>query len=502
MNIEKMSDLYAARLKDESRMTGFCDTFSVPASVEELKSIARAMWAAQIPVTVQGAMTGICGCAVPAGGHVISTEKLNKIIGHRKVGDKYFVTLEPGVRLAELLSYCGRNAAELSGHTFLPNPTEKLATLGGMFSCNARGLNSRLHGDGVGAVTSLKMLLANGMDLEIRRGECVFDDSGCGVPTLGRLEIGDFPKSGCGAKGMAFAHSGSDLVDVIGGSEGMLAIVTELELELAKPEPELWGIMFFFDEKQAALNFAEATIGRFESGETGTVGLAAAEFLDAASMALVNVHKKQVTLLKALPDFPVHAKGAIYLELEGGSADETEAVLESILELFAAFGGREEDTLAATGEEEVEKFRLLRHAVSEAVNCEIDKARQIDSRITKLCTDLEIPSLRISEAEKHYSSLLSENGLTGAVFGHVYSKRLHFNVIPQNYAEYVSGRSLIAELIRKLAEKDSCITWENGIGKTKKELFALLTLQRRTTAEAIKRFFDEKGLLNPENMLY
>ena len=501
MNIEIMSDLYAARLKDESRMTGFCDTISVPTSVEELKSTARAMWAEEIPVTLQGAMTGICGCAVPAGGHVISTEKLNQITGYRRDGEKHFVTLEPGVRLAELLDYCSRNAAELSGNTFLPNPTEKLATLGGMFSCNAKGLNSQLHGDTVGVVTRLKMLLSNGMDLEIRRGECVFDDNGCVVPMLGRLENEGLSKNGCGAKGMAFAHSGSDLIDAIGGSEGMLAVVTELELELASPAPELWGIMFFFDDKQASLNFAETAIGHFESVDTKSVSLAAVEYLDEASMALVNEYKKQVSILKALPSFPVHAKATIYLELEGASVPETEAVLSELLELFAAFGGQEEDTLAAAGEEEIEKFRLLRHAVPEAVNFEIDKARQSDSRITKLCTDFEIPSLRISEAESLYSSVLSESGLNGVIFGHMIAKRLHFNVIPKNYEEYVSGRNLIDELIRKLGERHSCITWENGIGKTKKGFFKLITSQHRATAEAIKLFFDEKGLLNPGNML-
>lgn len=501
MNIEKMSDLYAARLKDESRMTGFCDSFSVPASVEELKSIARAMWTQEIPITVQGAMTGICGCAVPAGGHVISTEKLNRIIAYRKDDDRCFVTLEPGVRLAELRDFCSQNAAELLGNTFLPNPSETLATLGGMFSCNASGINSRLHGDTVGAVTRLKILLANGKDLEIRRGDCVFDENGCDISGLGRLEIENLPKNHSAGKGLAFAHYGSDLIDVIGGSEGMLAIVTELEFELAKPAAELWGVMFFFDDKLTALDFAERAISRFESKRDDCVNLASAEYLDTASMMLVNEYKKQVTLLKSLPDFPAHVKGEIYLELEGSSADETEAVLEELLELFASCGGREEDTLAATGEEEIENFRRLRHAVPEAVNCEIDKARQSDSRITKLCTDLAIPDIRIGEVESLYSSLLSESGLNGIVFGHAYSKRLHFNIIPRNFEEYVLGRSLIAELINNLAATYECITWENGIGKTKKDFFNLLTEQQRNTAEDVKKFFDEKGLLNPGNML-
>lgn len=501
MNIEKMSDLYETRLTDESRMTGSCETFSVPASAAELQSNAKAMWSQGIPITVQGAMTGICGCAVPTGGHVISTEKLNRIVGHRKEGDRYFVTLESGVRLSELLSYCDQNATELSEHTFLPNPSEKNATLGGMFSCNAKGTNSQLHGDTVGAVNKLKLLVPNGMNLEIHRGEYVFDDYGCDVPGLGRLEIENLPKNRCQAKGMMFAHSECDLIDVIGGSEGMLAVVTELELELKRPAQELWGVMFFFNNKQMTMDFVERAIEHFECNKSDSVNLGAAEYLDEESMELVNTYKKQITLLNSLPEFPDDARGAIYLELEGVSFENTEAALEMLHDLFISIGGEEENTWAAEGVEEVEKFRLLRHAVPEAVNFEIDRVRQSDSRITKLCTDLEIPSLQISEAERLYSSLLSENGLRGVIFGHAYSKRLHFNIVPRNYTEYVSGRKLIAELLRGLAEIDNCVTWENGIGKTKKDLMLLLTNQRRHTGEAIKKYFDEKGLLNPGNML-
>lgn len=501
MEIKKMSELYADRLKDESRMTGTCDTFSIPASINELQDIARAMWSEKIPVTVQGGMTGICGCSVPISGHVISTEKLNRIIGYRKDADRCFVTLEPGVRLADLRTYCSQNASELSGYTFLPNPSETLATLGGMFACNAKGLNSRLHGGTVDSVNKLKLTISSGAELEIRRGDCVFDENGCEVTGLGRLEIENLPKNHSTGKGLAFAHFGSDLIDVIGGSEGMLAIVTELELELTKPAHEHWGVMFFFDDKLTALDFVERVISRFESEREDCVSLGAAEYLDADSMMLVNNYKQQVTLLKSLPDFPTHAKGSIYLELDGDFAEETELVLEELLDLFAGVGGKEEDTWAADGEEEIEKFRRLRHAVPEAVNCEIDKARQSDSRIFKLCTDLEIPNLRIGEAEDMYCSLLRESGLRGVIFGHAYSKRLHFNIIPRNYEEYALGRSLIAELINKLTVTYECITWENGIGKTKKELFKLLTDQHRHTAETIKKFFDENGLLNPGNML-
>ena len=501
MEIKTMSKQEAVCLRDESRLTGFCDAFSVPSSVEELKSTARELWLKSVPVTVQGAMTGICGAAVPNGGQAILTEKLNRIIGHWTEREKTLVTVEPGVRLSELLEYCEKNKAELLGKTFLPNPTEKTATLGGMFSCNAKGPNSALHGDTTDKVRGIKLLLPNGSLLNIPRGESVFDKNGCDVPELGRLEIADLSQSSCTGKGPAFVHEGSDLIDVLGGSEGMLGIVTELEVELEKPVPEIWGVMFFFFDKDEALLFAEAAEARFEIENNTGVYLAAEEYFDSASMKLVNEYKKEVTLLKSAPDFPTFAKCAVYLELEGESSKTVEVELSELLEMFASYGGGEDDTWAGAGVEEIEKFRMLRHAVPDAVNSELDRIRQSDSRICKLSTDFETTAFSMREAESFYSTALNESGLKGVVFGHLQSRRLHFNIIPENFEEYEKGRELIKELARRLVEQNNCVTWENGIGKTKKDVFTLLTGSRRADAETIKHFFDEKGLLNPSNML-
>lgn len=471
MNIQKMTELSADRLRDESRMTGFCESFSVPTTVPELCETALEVWKNGTPITIAGAMTGICGAAVPHGGHLISTEKLNKIIAFSCNESGAFVTVEPGVRLSELLNYCRQNAKKLGGASFLPNPSEKLATLGGMFSCNARGANSLLHGDTAGAVFGIKMLCTNGEMLEIRRGENFFADT----------EI--------------------DLVDLIGGSEGMLGIITELTLKLEKPAPELWGAMFFFDKKAQALAFADAISAHFAGANSEAAGLAALEYIDKAAMTLVNEHKKQVTQLQSLPDFPSGANAAIYLELEGENADEAEAELGRALEMFEALGGLERDALAAVGEDECEKFRLLRHAVPEAVNAEIDRQRRADPRILKLCTDFEAPALGVAELEALYSKLLFESGLQGTIFGHLGAKRLHFNLLPRSFEEFEKGKSLIFELAQRLSHVEANVTWENGIGKTKKELYNIFAGERRKILLAAKQAFDEKGLLNPKNML-
>ncbi|MEA4893850.1 MAG: FAD-binding oxidoreductase [Oscillospiraceae bacterium] len=497
----KMSETEAGRLRDESRMTGFCDTFSVPSSADELCGTVRKLWEKGVSVTVQGAMTGICGAAVPAGGHIISTEKLNRVLGYRSSGSRTLVTLEPGARLSDLIEYCERNVDRLSGAAFLPDPSEKSATLGGMFSCNAKGSNSPLHGDTSDKVTGLCVLLTNGSVLRLRRGDCVFDKTGCNVPELGRLEIANLPGRGITGKGPAFVHEGCDLIDRLGGSEGMLGIVTELELELEKPAREIWGVMFFFRDSDTALAFAEAARAHFDIENDAGIYLAAEEYFDSASMKLVNEYKKEVTLLKYAPDFPAYAKSAVYLELEGEEFEVVEAELSKLLEVFALYGGGEDDTWAGSDRDEIEKFRRLRHAVPEAVNSELDRIRQSDECVRKLCTDFEIPVLGMREAESLYREALNECGLRALVFGHLLSKRMHFEIIPESFADFEKGRALMTELARRIYELDGTASWENGIGKTKKEIFAAIAGPRYVCAEKIKQFFDGKGLLNPTNML-
>ncbi|MEG0875824.1 MAG: FAD-binding oxidoreductase [Oscillospiraceae bacterium] len=470
MDIQKMTEQTADRLRDESRYSGFCESFSLPNSLAELHETALALWKNGTPISVSAGRTGICGACCPRGGHLLSTEKLDKILGFCPNENGFSLTAEPGVRLSQLLDFCRQNSAALGGCTLLPNPSETLATLGGLFSCNARGGNSRLHGDFAAAVLGLKILSPKGEMLELSRGERFFLDSGV------------------------------DLIDLFAGSEGMLGIVTELTLALKKPAAELWGALFFFDENPSALAFGDAIIARFESDKNAAVRLGALEYFDKTAMELVNAHKKFVSALAPLPDFPKASNAALYLELEGENADEIQASLCALLEEFEALGGRESDALAASSKDECEKFRLLRHAVPEAVNAEIDRARLSDARICKLCSDFELPELSFAELFDLYSRPLSESGLRGTIFGHAASKRLHFNLLPSCFEDFLAGKKLLLELAEQIFQEGHAPGFENGIGKTKKEIFKTLGGSRREILLAAKEFFDPQGLLNPGNM--
>ena len=90
--IRKMSAEYADYLFDESRTMGSADYIAFPANEEELAEVVRWCAEKQVPLTAQGALTGLAGGASPERGLVLNLQRMNRILGMRKDPDgTYYV---------------------------------------------------------------------------------------------------------------------------------------------------------------------------------------------------------------------------------------------------------------------------------------------------------------------------------------------------------------------------------------------------------------------------
>ena len=497
--IRKLDERYQEYLRDESRLSGRGDTISFPETGEELVRTVRELLGQGIPITVQGSRTGIAGAAVPQGGHILSTEKLCAVGEIRREGERVLVTAEPGARLSQLAACL---AAQAPGFRFPPDPTEESATLGGAFACSAKGMNACRWGDTAAYVEGAELLLADGSLVELRRGECLFDRTGCTLPGGRRLETGPLPASSPWDRGPLGLREGADLLDVLAGSEGMLGIVTRLELA-ALPEPaEQWGVLFFFREPEGAAAFARRAMELDGAGGLPGAGVAAAELYHREALRLAGEFKSRTSRLKAIPDFPEGAACALYLELEGEDPDAMEEALLALLEAFGDCGGEENDTWAGAGAGEMEKFRLLRHAVPEAVNAAVDEARRADPGVVKLAADFTAPFARLEETLAMYEEGIAASGITGVIFGHISQNHLHVNLLPKSREEWLRGRALLEEWAGRIAAWGGLVVSENGVGKLKRELLrAYAPPEALAAAGTLKRLLDPRGLLNPGNML-
>lgn len=505
------SSQYEEYLRDESRMCGFAESISFPQSTAQACEQISALADANTPVTVQGGRTGICGAAVPAGGHILNLTRLKRITGLRcGAGGTFLLTVQPGVLLQDLQTSLALRSFDTEGWSdeslaalkalrcadlrFAPNPTEGSATIGGAFACNAQGLNAMSAGHVGDHVEAIEVCLPNGRVWNVERGTYRFGRTGCPLPDGGWLPAAPVadPVSFYGL----VPRAGMDLVDLFAGAEGMLGAVLSLTLRLTPAPARAWGVLFFFSGQQDAAQFSMQVPRKFEA-----VRLAALEFFDRESIRRAQAFKAASSRLRQIPDVPADACGAVYLELEGEEEEALEAALLTVSERFEAHGGREDDTWAGFEERELEKFRLFRHTVPEAANAAIDAARQNEPSITKVCADFTLPRQALPKFFLRYEADIAASGIPGMVFGHVACGRLHVNLLPAAAQEYAAAQKLIEAWAHAVQACGGLLAGENGVGKKKKHLLGLADPAQLAAAKTVKAYFDPENRWNPGNYL-
>jgi len=161
---------------------GYAERVVLPESVAEVSEILASANRERVPVTVSGAGTGTVGGRVAFGGIVLATDKLNHIksIVHEEHGG--FAVVEAGVILSDL-----QRVVDQEGLLYPPDPTERGCFVGGNVATNASGARTFKYGPTRNYVRALKVVLASGEVLDLRRGEIRADSDG--RIRLGSVEV-------------------------------------------------------------------------------------------------------------------------------------------------------------------------------------------------------------------------------------------------------------------------------------------------------------------------
>ncbi len=269
-----------------------------PGSTDEVSRILR--WANQrgIPVVPRGAGTSLAAGAVPVrGGVVLALTRMDRIVSINPVD--LTAVVQPGVTTQTL----ARAVAERGLH-YPPDPgSQRVSTLGGNVATNAGGLHGLKYGNTGGYVLGVEAVLATGE--VIRAG--------------GRL-----------LKDVA----GYDLVRLLTGSEGTLAVLTEMTLALRPaPAASTTGLAYFADLETAS----DAVRGVIAAG----VLPATLEFLDARCIQAVEAY--------AHLDLDASA-GAMLLFGDDGSAAEVDRTVRAMADLMRAHGAASVQVATAAAE--------------------------------------------------------------------------------------------------------------------------------------------------------
>jgi glycolate oxidase len=413
------------------------DAVVFPATAEEVAGVLRVANELRVPVVPRGSGTNLSAGTVPHhGGIVLVLTRMNTI--KEVSGAELVAVCEPGVRTIELAQ-----AAAEKGLLFPPDPgSQSTATLGGNVAECAGGLRAVKYGVTRDYVLGVQAVLPTG---EIIR-------SG------GRL-----------VKDVA----GYDLRRLLCGSEGTLAVMTELTLRLVPaPEASGYGMAYFPDLADAA-----RAVSRVLASGVLPVTL---EFLDQVCIGAVEDYA-QIGLDTSA--------GALLIFGQDGNP----AVIDRDLQRMAAACETEGATQVRIAESPEAASQLLR-----ARRAALPSLSRLEP--LTLLEDATVPRSRIAEMVEFIQDVAVRHELKIGTFGHAGDGNLHPTAVldPADGGAVRRARAAFDEIFARAIELDGTITGEHGIGIVK-----LRYLERQLGAEhmallrRIKAAFDPNGILNP-----
>jgi D-lactate dehydrogenase (cytochrome) len=411
----------------------------MPRSTEEVSKVLKYCNTEKIPVVAFGAGSSLEGHVLPLfGGISLDLTEMNKIIEIKT--DDLVVRVEPGVHRMAL-----NEKLATQGLFFSVDPGAD-ATLGGMASTGAAGTTTVRYGAMRDNVLALTAVMADGT--VIRTG-----------------------------RETRKLSAGYDLTRLLVGSEGTLAVITELTLRV-----------FGIPEKMAAAIVRFPTLSDGVTAATAIVrsgiSIARCEFLDAKCIKNVNSHDGL-----NLSEMPT-----LFFEFHGSPVGVAEDA-KSVKEIVEEFGGSEFEWTADEGARR--KLWQARHNAYWAGIAAHPGKRAVS-------TDAAVPLSKLSEAVQIAEQILSKHPYPFSILGHVADANFHCFIVtdPAKPEELEDVRHITHEITMKMIEMGGTCTGEHGIGSGK-----IAALIEETGAPAvsimklIKQTLDPNNILNPGKVI-
>ncbi|MFT4193245.1 FAD-linked oxidase C-terminal domain-containing protein [Ottowia sp.] len=413
---------------------------ALPSSYEQIQSVLQTCHRLGVPVVARGAGTGLSGGAMPhARGVTLSLARFNRILG-----------IDPLARTAVV--QCGvRNlaiseAAAAHGLYYAPDPSSQIAcTIGGNVAENSGGVHCLKYGLTVHNVLAVKGFTAAGEPVEFG--------------------------------GAALDAPGYDLLALVTGSEGMLAVTTEVTVKLL-PKPRLARCIMasFADVRQAG----EAVAAVIAAG----IIPAGMEMMDQPMTA-------------AVEDF-VHAgydldAAAILLVESDGTPEEVEEEIGRMTQVLTASGA----TQIAVSQSEAERLRFWSGRKN---------AFPASGRISPdyMCMDSTIPRKRLADILLAIAEMEKKYGLRCCNVFHAGDGNLHPLILfDANDPDELRRCELFgADILETSVAMGGTVTGEHGVGVEKlNSMCVQFSAAENTQMFGIKRAFDPEGLLNPGKVI-
>ena len=409
---------------------------ALPETEQEVQRILRTCSALGVPVVPRGAGTGLSGGALPPGdGVLLSMAKFMRVVRLDPLAR--IAVVQPGVRNAAI-----SDIAAAFGLYYAPDPSSQIAcSIGGNVAENSGGVHCLKYG-----LTVHNVLRVRGFTID-------------GEPVNFGSEALDSP--------------GYDLLALAIGSEGLLAVTTEVTVKLLPRPQAARVVMASFDDVQKAGDAVAAIIA------AGIIP-AGLEMMDKPATRAVEEFVRAGYDLEA---------AAILLCESDGTAEEVEDEIVRVREVLAKAGA----TRTTVSRDEAERLRFWsgRKAAFPAVG-----------RISPdyYCMDGTIPRKRLGEVLNFIAAMEIKYGLRCPNVFHAGDGNLHPLILydANDPGQLERTEAFAAEVLEKCVAVGGTITGEHGVGIEKiNQMCVQFGTREIELFLALKLAFDAQGLLNP-----
>lgn len=409
-----------------------------PENAEQVSKIMALANEERIPVTPRGQGTGLCNGAVPVyGGILLSLERMNRIIEIDE--DNLMAVVEAGVILSDL-----RMEIEKRGLFYPADPGERTSFIGGNVNTNAGGMNGVKYGNTRRYILGLEVVLPSGKILNL------------------------------GGK-IVKRSTGYDLLQLIIGSEGTLAVVTKVTIRLIKL-PKIFMTLYipFNNFYDAAKSVSEILRKR----------------ITPTAMELVErdvILEAENRVGKSMPHHDSEAY--LIIRIEGDKEEDLYENAEGISEI--CLENNAVDVLVADTKERQDRIWDIRSIFYEAI---------VKSRTAEI-VDAAIPPSKMPEYVKKIREISKEYGVRILSYGHAGDGNIHVHPIKDGLTDEEWAEKLpkvMERLYREAVAFGGIVSGEHGIGWTKKKYLPIcLDEEQIRIMREIKRIFDPNNVLNP-----
>ena len=437
-NSAEMLDKYS---KDETIGLSFLpEAVVLPATVKEIQEIFRLASIESIPVTPRGLGTGLSGGAVPIfGGIVLSLERMNSLVEIDR--ENLMAVTEPGIVTGKL-----QQAVEAEGLFYPPDPASlESCSIGGNVAEGAGGSRAVRYGTTKDYVQGLEMVLPSGE--VIHSGGKIVKDV-----------------------------TGYNLTQLLVGSEGTLAVVTQIILRLI-PLPKLRMDLL------VPFNSIEDTTKTVSEIIEAKIVPTAIEFMESSCFELAENHIKRKL---AFRDAAAH----LLVTLDGNHQEALEDSRNRVGEICERNGAN--DIYVAITRPDIERMWEGRKCLFEAANLVGGMYKSLD---------VVVPRSRIPVLVQKIHEISELHGIQAMSFGHAGDGNVHVLLFKGELSDDVWDRHIHLaerELYKETVDLGGRITAEHGIGLLRKQYLSMnLGVNQIEILRELKRSFDPKSILNP-----